>query len=422
MEWELDPLSGFTTSVLSSGLTVYHKTYQGCPFEVVGVVVHAGARNDPPGKAGTAHFLEHLPSSNVPGKTFLETKRFFEMHGGGVKLGVTGFEHSSYRFTLPASNELLARGFEIFGSMLLQNAYIKSFEEQRKIILQEVQEVYQRHGVYMMEFAKQMRRALFPGHPLASYVTTAGTPEDVAMITRADIMEFCSKYYCPQNMSIVAVGGTTDKDLLALLGHSPFSVTMKGETRTIYPPFVPLNNIDRPFRQVSQAEFLKHQVDQSSYDSMSALPCEIKQRHIHIFKGMLEELFFTKIREEKNFAYGFYSKHVSFSDIQQFSICGKFNPTKQDEVRELVEACIRETANNKDLFEQTKRLVIQSYLIEEMTKMEVRNRIMRQIETRPGVRTLQTQLKICEAMTLKDIAPIVEALHPDKRWTIVVTP
>jgi len=113
-----DPYVDFKTTVLGNGLTVYQKVLPHLPFVTVGLLVHTGAMNDPAGKEGLAHFVEHVVSSNS-GMNSQEIDDFFSECGGGVNLGSTSHQGISFNFVLPNEACLLHKSFNIFRKLLL---------------------------------------------------------------------------------------------------------------------------------------------------------------------------------------------------------------------------------------------------------------------------------------------------------------
>ena len=65
-----DSYAGFHHLVLPNGLTLSVQERPEVSWFYTGVVIHAGAREDPKGRQELAHLVEHLVSENVAGMTF----------------------------------------------------------------------------------------------------------------------------------------------------------------------------------------------------------------------------------------------------------------------------------------------------------------------------------------------------------------
>ena len=70
-----DPYSEFQKHVFDNGLTLYSAHWPDRAWEAVEFIVHAGAKEDPRDLPGTAHFVEHLDSDNIPGLTHEEAEK-----------------------------------------------------------------------------------------------------------------------------------------------------------------------------------------------------------------------------------------------------------------------------------------------------------------------------------------------------------
>src|SRR5690349_9502981 len=83
-----DPYTLFKKHILPNGLTIYHATWANEKWHSMGFVVNVGARHDPFGSEGIAHFLEHCVSQSTTedmDKLSLELSD----RGGGMNLGIT---------------------------------------------------------------------------------------------------------------------------------------------------------------------------------------------------------------------------------------------------------------------------------------------------------------------------------------------
>src|SRR5690606_14210003 len=109
-----DPYAEFKKITLANGLDIYAAHWPGRAWQGAAIMIHSGARQDPEGKAGLAHFVEHIVNQNG-GMSGEEVQDFFADHGGYVNLGATGFLDTHYGFFAPANTSVLAQSFEIFG-------------------------------------------------------------------------------------------------------------------------------------------------------------------------------------------------------------------------------------------------------------------------------------------------------------------
>ncbi|RMH11256.1 MAG: hypothetical protein D6701_15315, partial [Gemmatimonadetes bacterium] len=94
-----NPFAGFTTHALSNGVRVWFRELPGAADVSVSVGVPYGADQDPPGKEGTAHLLEHVLFSDHAGRSEQQIKDEIEGRGGR-RNGITTWDHTWYYVTI----------------------------------------------------------------------------------------------------------------------------------------------------------------------------------------------------------------------------------------------------------------------------------------------------------------------------------
>ncbi len=175
-----DPYAEFQTTVLPNGLTIHVATWPGRSMQAIGCLIHGGARSDPVGLEGLAHFVEHMVSENV-GITVDEIKAFFEDCGGDIELGSTGILGTKYFFAVPAENETVKQAFEIFGKMLLHGQLTKLIERERRVI----------HGEFLKNYPSEVslivprrrRQALHSDSWFGRFTSLLGDPNSIGRVT-----------------------------------------------------------------------------------------------------------------------------------------------------------------------------------------------------------------------------------------------
>ena len=131
-----DPYEELRYAQLPNGLSVCVGTWDR-PWVKVSFVVHSGAKDDPIGKEGLAHFVEHMVSKNLAGYSQREAKEFFDNCGGYVEFGETSNFATIYRFCVPLDKNNLANALKIFGRLLITCDIKKHLDEERAVIVNE---------------------------------------------------------------------------------------------------------------------------------------------------------------------------------------------------------------------------------------------------------------------------------------------
>ena len=162
--------------------------------------VKAGGRNDPPGKAGISHFLEHmLFRGTAEHPTTMELENAFEGIGGSVNAATD--EESTCYFTRLHPDHI-SEGVKLFSSMLLRPT-LPGIETEKKIITEEALEDINERGdeINTHNLASKL---LWPGHSLGA--PTIGYLETIAGFTVEDLRRHMGELYVPRNTVVVIAG------------------------------------------------------------------------------------------------------------------------------------------------------------------------------------------------------------------------
>jgi predicted Zn-dependent peptidase len=166
----------------------------------IAVYLKVGGRNDPAGKAGLSHFLEHMlfrGTSEFPSNLELETA--FESIGGSVNAATD--EESTCYFSR-VHPEHVAMGVKLFASMLLRST-LPGIEIEKRIITEEALEDINEEGQEINPH-NLSSRLLWPGHPLG--MPTIGYLETISGFTDDDLCLHLAQFYTPANAVLIVTG------------------------------------------------------------------------------------------------------------------------------------------------------------------------------------------------------------------------
>jgi predicted Zn-dependent peptidase len=164
------------------------------------VYLKVGGRNDPTGKSGLSHVLEHMLFRGTPDfASSLEIENAFEAIGGAPNAATDAESTCFYSRIHP---DHLRRGMQIFASMLMQ-PLLEGIEIEKRIILEEAREDLNEQGEEINPDTI-ISRMLWPRHPLG--LPTIGTPESIAGMSRSDMEVHLEAFYRP-NQAVVVVSG-----------------------------------------------------------------------------------------------------------------------------------------------------------------------------------------------------------------------
>ena len=173
------------------------------------IYLKVGGRNDPPGREGLSHFLEHIlfrGTAQFPSSLAIESA--FEIIGGAPNAATDAESTYYYSRVHPGS---VRRGMEIFASMLMQ-PLLSGIDIEKRIIAEEAREDLNEQGEEVNPDTI-VSRMLWPRHPLG--MPTIGTLESIAAIDRSDLEAHLHRYYTPANAVLVVSGPVTSASVSA---------------------------------------------------------------------------------------------------------------------------------------------------------------------------------------------------------------
>ncbi|MFC3126980.1 M16 family metallopeptidase [Pseudoroseomonas globiformis] len=202
------PLFGASLWTLPNGLTVVHAENRRAPVIAHYVFYSVGAGDDPAGKSGLAHFLEHMMfkgSANVASGAFSRVVA----REGGQDNAFTSRDVTAYHQHVEASRLPLVAGMEAdrMASALFPADEI---EAERQVVQEERRQRTEStpRGRFREAWdAAFWGRQHWRGRPLI------GWPEDIAALSRDDMVEFFRNAYTPANATLVVTGAISRAEL-----------------------------------------------------------------------------------------------------------------------------------------------------------------------------------------------------------------
>ena len=294
-----DPYAEVVSDTLPNGLDI-HVVQWDRPWVKVGVAVFFGAKDDPEGREGRAHFLEHLLSENTtegPGGI----QEFFEARGGYASLGTTNHLGTQFRFALLKQGDDLPRGLEIMGRMIMNPSPLNGLEEERNTIISEFFGSFPTPLQYQLK-ARQME-ALFSGTRLGRFTGTLGSEASIRAMTASDIEAACREGYRPANMALVAVGGIEPQRFREIVLESPFAIPRGGNRIT--PPSA-LTAIAAPTirrQEVSISTYSKTRPEYARLQRSTAVPGVVSQLAVVVAENVTYRHLFRELRMKRRRTY-----------------------------------------------------------------------------------------------------------------------
>ncbi len=206
---------------LPSGMRIVIEEDRSKPLVAVVTVISAGAADDPVGKEGLAHLVEHLTSrAKSDGK--IQRSNQLDFAGASSWNGYTTHDLTTYAVVGPKEalrNLLIIEGGRLGGP--LAGLDTRVFEREREILKAELagrDEQGEPSGVQARLYGM-----LYPeGHRYHRPVI--GTPRSVSELSLPDAQAFVTKNYIPSNVTLYVAG---DVDLKTI--HQVFGATLPKE-------------------------------------------------------------------------------------------------------------------------------------------------------------------------------------------------
>jgi predicted Zn-dependent peptidase len=174
----------------------------------LGFWIAAGSRDEPQGKAGVTHFIEHLLFKGTRAYDAQRIAEVFDEMGGELN-AATSREHTVVYARVPDRH--LEDALDVMADMVFSPAFA-DIDSEREVVLEEIA---------MVEDAPQdlvhdlLSSAVFADHPLGRPVI--GRAEVISSISRRSIAAYHRRAYVAGNVVLAAAGNLQHKQLLRLL-------------------------------------------------------------------------------------------------------------------------------------------------------------------------------------------------------------
>lgn len=216
-------LLGAQDFYLDNGMQVIVVPNHKAPIVRQMVWYKVGSVDEPLGKGGVAHLLEHLMFRGTKKVKDSEFNRIVTENGAESN-AFTSLDYTAYYEVMDISKLELAMLLEA-DRMRNLNISQESFEKERDIVFQERKQVVENNP--SSYFSETFRRNLWQDHPYGRPVT--GTPEEIMNLSLDDVYDFYHRYYAPNN-AILVLSGDIDLDTAKTLAIKYFGKLKPEET------------------------------------------------------------------------------------------------------------------------------------------------------------------------------------------------
>src|SRR3954462_3397931 len=198
------PVIPYEKIALPNGLEVILVENHKLPVVAVNIWYHVGPANEAPGLTGFAHLFEHMMFAATRHVPRGEAHRLLEGAGATDSNGSTDYDRTNYFDTVPANQLELALWVHADRmGYLLDVLDQAALSNQQDVVRNERRQSVENRPYGIVEEA--LVHAMFPKtHPY--YAAVMGSHADIQSAKLADIREFFTRYYGPNNASLVIAG------------------------------------------------------------------------------------------------------------------------------------------------------------------------------------------------------------------------
>ncbi len=315
-------------SQLANGVTLVAAQTGNVPLATMTVLVPGGSKSDPRVKAGIAEMAAGLANQGTAGASAEEIAA--KLESLGATFGATaGTEGSFFSLTAPVAN------FDAAGEVLADIVKSASYPEaelarERKRYIDGLQVSFKQPG----DLARYAARVAMYGD--APYGTLpGGTPESLAAITRADLLDHRATYWHPAQTKIIVSGGIAPEKAEILANKFFGSWSVDG------PPPKPAQSpagsvqpvrtivIDMPDAGQAAVRAVVRAPERSNADFY---PLQLANS---VLGGGSSGRLFEEVRTKRSLSYGAYSGFASRADDSILSASAQTKNESADEVTAL---------------------------------------------------------------------------------------
>ncbi len=300
----------YLLSELPSGERVISERVRGVRSVAIGFWIGVGSRDEPTGREGVTHFIEHLLFKGSRSYSAQQIAEIFDGLGGELN-AATSREHTVVYARVPDSH--LETAVEVMGDMVFAPRFAE-VDSEREVVLEEIA---------MVEDAPQelvhdlVAEAVFAKHPLGKPVI--GRSEVISSVSRRAIASYHRSSYAPANIVVAAAGNVEHDRLLALL--------RRARSKRPHPPAA--RKRARPLLVKEPPPGLRFQrKDTEQYHLCLGAPGIARNDERRFAASLLDAILggsassrlFQEIREKRGMAYSVYSFASHYTDSGQMGV------------------------------------------------------------------------------------------------------
>lgn len=315
---------GCFSATTPSGLEILVEPMPGFRGVALGLWIKAGSREDPPGKEGLAHFVEHMTFKGTKRRSALELAQSIDALGGHLNAATTA-EYTFYYTEVLSTH--VPEALEILYELVTMPRFSpEDLPRERVVISEEIRTA--EDDPEDVAFRLLGETLWSGGHPLGKPVI--GKLDSVGRIEIPDLWAFFDQHYHAKRMVLVACGGVEPEGFVTLA--QKFAGEARNVANNFRTPPVPGSGLALAEKEIQQVHLAL---------GFPTVPASAPERYAlevlnSILGGGVSSRLFQRVREELGLAYAVFSATAYFSDAGVLSVYAAAEERNLPRVMEVV--------------------------------------------------------------------------------------
>jgi predicted Zn-dependent peptidase len=297
---------------LKNGIRLVHRQQRGGVAHL-GVMIHAGSRDEAENQQGLAHFIEHLIFKGTQKRSNYQVLSRLENVGADLNAFTTKEDTSVYA---SVQGQYYRRTAELLADIVFHSVFPeKEIEKEKAVVIDEINSYKDNPAEWIYD---EFDELVFGNHPLGRNIL--GTRAKLKAYTRNDVIRFRDTNYVPSNIVISSVSNLSLSKVVHIAEHyfSDIPAASSATSRQPFAGYIPRNVTKKYSRH--QAHVVIGNTACNAHD-----PRRYAMTLLNNMLGgpAMNSRLNIALREKNGIAYNLESNFQPFSDTGLFSIyCG----------------------------------------------------------------------------------------------------
>jgi predicted Zn-dependent peptidase len=319
-------LDGAILERLQNGLAVIVDPVLSVDSAFCGLMVDVGSTDEPEGRGGISHFLEHMAFKGTSSRSYRDIAEAIESIGGELN-AFTGKNRTFYY--AKTLREHAETGISLLADIIRNSIYDQAeIDKEREVILQEYYMGLDDPDDLVFD---NFSAAAFKGQPLGRPII--GAPESIRSITREDLVGYVARNYTAGRMALVVSGNVEPGRVFDLAAKHFSDVKMASAPSLRGSAYTGGENVEH--KDLDQAYFVLG-YRASPIPARRDVFAEVLLASI--LGGGMSSRLFQEIRENKNLVYSISAGMENYADTGVAYISASTEKAKLGETLRLAKA------------------------------------------------------------------------------------